>query len=224
VFPSFHHAALRPGRTDIETVHLPHGDGGFTDNLGLMPLLVRHVKNILVFVNAKNDFDENLDIESFFRPVLHRTGSGDRTMNVVFDESEYRNLLAGFRENVAAGKASVSCGRNWEVHANELYNVSGYKGLNICWIYNRPATAWELELPSKVRELMHPPADRRKEYEKFGSFEDFPWYATFFENKPNLIRLTTPQVNLLSNFTAWSITNPVSRDVITRTITLLASP
>lgn len=28
-----------------------HGDGGFSDNLGIMPLLARGVQNLLVFVN-----------------------------------------------------------------------------------------------------------------------------------------------------------------------------
>ena len=36
-------------------------------------------------------------------------------------------------------------------------------------------------------------------------FENFPWLATFGQNKTNVIRLSAPQVNLLSNLTGWSV-------------------
>src|SRR5206468_1725729 len=38
---------------------VPHGDGGFTDNFGLMPLLARGVKNIIVFANVNGEYDQN---------------------------------------------------------------------------------------------------------------------------------------------------------------------
>ena len=205
VFPSFPHVAVREGRLN-PTGELPHGDGGFTDNLGLMPLLVRQVRNIIVFVNAKSEFDENRDVEAFFRPVLERGPTGDKSMNSVFEEARYHDLLANFRKRLAQGQALVYCGRGWSVKGNELYNVSGYGGLNICWVYNHSATRWEDELLAGVRPLLKETGSN----DQLGSFARFPWFETFAENKPNLIRLTVAQVNLLANLSSWSITNDES--------------
>ena len=220
VFPSFRHGAVRDGRSNIEGVILPHGDGGFTDNLGLMPLLVRQVRNIIVFVNAKSEFDENRDVESFFRPVLDRGPTGDKSMNHVFDEARYHDLLAGFRERLGRGQALVYCGRNWRVTGNEFYNLSGYDGVNICWVYNHAASAWEHELPESVRALLKETGTR----DKLGSFANFPWYETFGQNAPNVIRLTTAQVNMLASLAAWSITNDESVRLITEGLDVLDRP
>ncbi|MGB7218564.1 MAG: hypothetical protein WBD07_07125 [Vicinamibacterales bacterium] len=220
VFPSFRHAVVREGRASVATETLPHGDGGFTDNLGLMPLLARHVGNIIVFVNTKSEFDENKDIEEFFRPVRDQTPEGDRSMNHVFDESRYHELVAGFRDRLSRGQALVYCGRNWHVGSNEFYNISSYDGLNICWVYNHAATRWEDELPPDVRALL----GETGENDTLGSFKNFPWYETFGQNKPSAIKLTTAQVNLLANLTSWSVTNEESIRVITEGLSVVSPP
>jgi len=217
VFPSFHHFAIRGDHEAVSPVELPHGDGGFTDNLGLMPLLVRQVRNIIVFVNAKSEYHANADVESFFRPVLKRGWTGDKSMNHAFDLAEYHDLLVGFRKNVSEGEALVYCDRDWHVHSNELYNLSGYGGLNICWVYNREVPAWESKLRPAVRALLEEKGDN----DKLGSFENFPWYETFAQNRPNLIRLTTTQVNLLANLSSWTVTNDATVEYIGDTISAL---
>jgi hypothetical protein len=39
------------------------------------------------------------------------------------------------------------------------------------------------------------------------NFDDFPWLKTFGQNKTHVIQLTAPQVNLLSNLTAWIVSD-----------------
>ena len=51
-FPYFTPFSVRSGLPVLLTPELAHGDGGFGDNLGVLPLLARHVHNILVFVNT----------------------------------------------------------------------------------------------------------------------------------------------------------------------------
>jgi hypothetical protein len=42
-----------------------------------------------------------------------RAGSGDKSMNPVFAEERYIELLAGLRALEQRGAAPVFCGRNW---------------------------------------------------------------------------------------------------------------
>jgi hypothetical protein len=207
VFPHFRHPTIRAEGRSERVVELPHGDGGFTDYTGLMPLLARGVRNVIVFVNANSEFDRSQDLESFFRPVLAQGANGDRSMNRVFEEVRYHELLAGFRQHVTRGEAVIHCGTGWRVLDNELYNVHGYGGLNICWVYNHAAADWEDDLDPAILAALHPPPGSDEPPEDIGSFRHFPWYATFLENRPSVIRLTTAQVNLLADLAAWSVTN-----------------
>ena len=55
-FPTFKPFSVVDESLVVPDVTLSHGDGGFTDNLGLMPLLARQVRNVIVFVNAKDEW------------------------------------------------------------------------------------------------------------------------------------------------------------------------
>jgi hypothetical protein len=183
---------------------LLHGDGGFTDNLGLMPLLARQVKNIIVFINGKNEIDENISLKSLFWPVAELDDSGgDRSMSVVFHADEYETLKAGLFKAAESGPA-VFCMTHREVLPNELYNIRGYATPRICWVYNRAVPAWQALLPKETQTLM-------KESRRF---ERFPWFRTFGENVPRVTRLTDDQVMMLAHLSYWNLTNPATRETI----------
>ena len=203
-FPAFTPITVRGGVPAIGRAELPHGDGGFTDNLAIMPLLARQVHNILVFVNSSSAFDRNDQLESYFRALDKRAGSGDKSMNPVFTEERYAELLAGLRALEQRGAAPVFCGRNWSVKANELYNIRAYDGLNICWVYNDDAHGWHEALPAAVRAWFE---EKPANSDEAKQLQHFPHYGTFGENKPHLIQLSALQVNLLANLAYWSITN-----------------
>jgi hypothetical protein len=220
VFPAFRHVTLNdgPGR-NVVTEEIGHGDGGFGDNLGIMPLLARGVKNILVFSNTVTKLAENNDdIKSLFFPIGPPDSGGDKTANRVFwcsDEREdgctpgetntyYKTLMDGLAARRDAGKAQVFCAGPWKVRANEHYGVAAMEsGVNICWFYTSTSSAWEATLPAQFRDMVHG-VDKTK-YGK--NFDDFPWLKTFGQNKTHVIQLTAPQVNLLSNLTAWIVSD-----------------
>jgi hypothetical protein len=199
-FPFFTHFAVHGSARPLLTPAMPHGDGGFMDNLGLMPLLARQVHNILVFANTNTKyFEQNDDMKSYFLPIGPPDTSGDKSHNQVFEPMRYNDLVAGLWTQHDRKQALVVCGRNWRVLGNERYNIRPYDGLNICWVYNAAVPAWQDELTDPaVRKIVT-------------GLADFPWFSTFEENKPRVIQLTTPQVNLLSSLSAWSLT---SRDSI----------
>jgi len=136
VFPAFTNLAVRTGGAVPIAGELAHGDGGFTDNLGLMPLLARQVRNVIVFVNSNREYPENDQLESYFVPLSVRNGSGDKSFTTRGSES---------------------------------------------------------------KALRH-----------------FPYYATFEENKPYVIKLNALQVNLLADLSCWTITNDESVRIVTK--------
>ena len=209
-FPAFTHFSVHGDAPPILTPEIPHGDGGFVDNLGLMPLLARQVRNILVFVNTNTQyFEQNDDLKSYFLAIGPPDGGGDKTHNRVFDAAHYADLMKGLWTQHDKGQALVSCGTGWDVLENERYNIRGYTGLNICWFYNAAAPAWREQLPDAVKRIV----DGHDGKNSTG-FELFPWFSTFEQNKPHLIQLTVPQVNLLANLASWNVANDDSVRIV----------
>jgi hypothetical protein len=209
-FPAFNHFSVRPTTDGLKATPpvtgLLHGDGGFSDNLGVMPLLARGVRNIIVFVNSAEPFTENQSIESmFWRLNKQEDTGGDRSMNGVFDPEKYWVVKNGLDAAVSRGEPPIFCDSGWQVRKNELYNIAEYQGLNICWVHNEKVEAWNTSLPADTQLLL-----------KGRSFRHFPWFSTFEENRPYVIRLHKEQVHLLSQFTSWMLTDPVGRAAIER--------
>jgi hypothetical protein len=211
-----------------------HGDGGFRDNLGLMPLLARHVHNIIVFVNVNSgDYRNNDDIRSMFFSLAPPSGGGDKRENVVFEQARWTELMDGF-DKAGATDALVYCGQHWEVKSNERFNVRAYdaQGVNICWVYPAKPGNWRhaLQEPS-LRDVVDGQCQTAACRQQFGDFSDFPWYATAFQNaqkfKPDtwhVLQLKTAQVNLLADVMAWSLANPRSSREILSKLTVTPAP
>ena len=198
------------------SAELAHGDGGFTDNLGIMPLLARQVRNIIVFVNSSSEYRNSDQLQSYFMPLEIRDGNGDKTMNPVFEKANYLQVLAGFDASTKAGGGAIFCGKNWTVQSNEVYNIRGYKGLNICFVYNYLGKQWLEALPSDIRAWVKPP-DPKKLSKQAKDLQHFPYYRTFGENRTNVTKLKPLQVNLLADLAAWSISNQQAVGLIVET-------
>jgi|KBSSwiStaDraftv2_1062776.scaffolds.fasta_scaffold01096_28 hypothetical protein len=208
-FPAFNHVTVRESNSRPAVRTLSHGDGGFTDNLGLMPLLARGVRNVIVFDNAKDTFETNTDLQSLFEPLGKRDDwGGDRSGNLVFRSRAWSEVRDGLKGATDAGHAAIYCGRGWTVDSNELYGIRGYGGLNICFVYNYAPQSWRAQLPAETQTALT--AQKR--------YRGFPWYATFGQNAPRVIRLDERQVNLLANLTAWAVTDSWSVDTMCRAL------
>ncbi len=185
----------------------PHGDGGHIDNLGLMPLLKRQVKNIIVFVNTPIPFSCSSnppamtdDIIGYFKqvPYISKIKPG-YIHNIIFDESKLNNLQNGLCMQAKSNKTLVYCDK-YTVKNNDHYGIQSYNS-NICWVYLDRNTNWinlvmQGNLENKYKEQLNKSSD---------SFKHFPHYDTFIENKPFVIDLSAIQVNTLSHLTAWTL-------------------
>jgi hypothetical protein len=215
-FPAFNNLAVRAGAPNPVSAELAHGDGGFTDNLGIMPLLARQVRNIIVFVNSMSEYRNNEQLQSYFMPLEIRDGNGDKTMNPVFDKGQYLQVLRGFDASTKARGGAIFCEKNWTVKSNELYNIRGYNGLNICFIYNYLGESWRDGLPNEIKAWLKP-SDTKNLSQQAKDLQHFPYYKTFGENRANVIKLKPLQVNLLADLAAWSISNKQAVDAIVQT-------
>ena len=215
-FPAFNNLAVRAGAPNPVSAELAHGDGGFTDNFGIMPLLARQVRHIIVFVNSMSEYRDNEQLQSYFMPLEIRDGNGDKTMNPVFDKEKYLQVLRGFDAATKARGGAIFCEKNWTVKSNELYNIRGYNGLNICWVYNYLGESWRDGLPNEIKAWLKP-SDPKHLSQEAKDLQHFPYYKTFGENRTNVIKLKPLQVNLLADLAAWSISSKQAVDAIVQT-------
>jgi hypothetical protein len=214
--------SMRHGAISGTLRGVPHADGGAVDNLGLLALLARQVKNVIVFVNANEHYffsDDLRDICGFGSSQGATTNHG---LCQVFHPDCWREIQRQFDACVARQEPVVCCGSEWEVLPNQVFNVQGYKGLNICFVYNFPVESWRQMLPDDVKKLV-PKYPNEKEtvdgkvLEPDVQLPRFPWFSTMFEQrnvKPKLqiLALAPQATQLLSHLACWSVTHPGTRD------------
>jgi hypothetical protein len=197
VFPAFRHLSVATNTlTDGE---IAHADGGAQDNLGVMPLLVRQVKNVFVFINTATKYWRyNDDLRSLFVSIGPPDSDGDKRYNGVLQASDPKVdalelVLSAFDKAQSNGSPYVYCGKNWTVTPSQHFNIRGYTGLNICFFYNAQPAKWAESLPKSVQ----PEVPKTK---------NFPWFRTFGQDVPHVIKLKPSEVNLLANMWAWIMT------------------
>jgi hypothetical protein len=200
-FPVYNHLTVRGSAVLPAVLAQSHGDGGFTDNLGLMPLLARQVRNVLVFVNGNSPFADSMQLQVLFRPIERfEDWGGDRSMAVVFRPERWQELKDGLEAARALNGPVFYCGRNWEVVGNAPFNIAPYSGLNICFVYNHDVPEWKKHLPEDTRRMV----------ESSKPFRNFPWFSTGGE-----LQLNNAQVNLLANLSAWAVAHPATVERVT---------
>lgn len=240
VFPEFRHWAIhdRPVYSEkscSDDLEFPHGDGGHSDNIALIPQLVRQVENIVVFVNTRHELcgageDGLPDCKEITPATCDQDSAPEQgcvpngvlnsslvsyfrhvdktTDNVVFEQGEtrLRTLYDALRQKKKNGDPLVHCER-YSIAANSLYKVSAYEA-NICWVYLDAPDAWKngLANANPSNPLVEELKDSKNPArEHFEHFSHFPHYKTFEENRPHLVDLSKAQVRALSNLTAWTV-------------------
>lgn len=193
-FPNFRYWPLtKIAKTKEEKYDF--GDAGVLDSLGIMPLLKRKVKNIVVFVNTNEDFGlfknkvghdrlakgsrydsktkDKLRIDPDLSVLFGKEVKGFtiakllQEKNKVFADADkkYAQLVNGLLEAQEQGRGLVYKD-NYQIRANNFYGISAYEA-NILWVYNHEIPEWKNKLDKKVKEKL--PAD-------------FPCYKTFLSN------------------------------------------
>jgi hypothetical protein len=173
-------------------------DGGGFDNLGIIPLLLRKVEVITVFVNSgcaitksrkcEEECEWKDGIEQYFK---HRRG--------VFERERFSELTAELLEKHNKKEVVISCGEFRIRECNQL-GIPDYAPW-ICWVY-LDATAWKNQLSPRDQKLVRTLKDGS------GSpFCTFPHYRTFRAEGSRLQAgdLDKKEINALSQLTTWTV-------------------
>lgn len=193
-------------------------DGGILDNAGILPMLQRQVKNIVLFVNtddridvSNNDIDMTKSIDVMIRQLFLGDEEVDKEKYFhyfeyisdlkVFEKERWGELLSKMRKNIVENGIAFVEMENLKVLKNDNFNIQEYIIDKLQIIYLYETDDWKNNRLSKdVQDFM-----------KKGEIQNFPYYDTVFENngwiEREIIALTAPEVNLLSDLTYWNMMN-----------------
>jgi len=177
-------------------------DGGIIENLGIMPLLRRKVKKIILFINCETPITVDKkgkivvsdSIPALFHAIPNNYLQLDFKDNIVFanQEDKYNLLVNDLYNKVNNGEPAIHV-NSYKVTPQEFYNITESYDVDIMWVYNSKSQEWYNQLSDNVKSFIESENDQ---------FSNFPYYKTFFQNS-DIIRLSPEQVNLEANLSAW---------------------
>lgn len=197
--------------TEVKPAKLfDYGDGAVIDNLGLISLLQRQVKTIIVFVNTSTKLDVDFDpdnppkkgdIDSSMSALFGYPFSDTYKNNQVLKSSDFSTVVGNLQDAKRKG-VTIMTTSELEVQQNDWWGVAGNWTVKICWVYNDRVAAWESQLEKDIRKEIK--KGNRRHF-KTGKFKHFPNYKTVDENFLDLVELTPEQVNLLADLCCWNV-------------------
>lgn len=199
------------------------GDGGNSENLGVIPLLKRKVKRIIVFANSKQPvckveggvlIDES--IVNLFGEFNDYENPQEYTVAIQLF-SNAKGELDSLKQQLARKKKNnepLIVEQRLNIHENEEFGVyvyEDYKAVDVLWIYNDNLGVYYDDLPEEFREALGDNkfdnnawgAKGRGECDPRGAF---PFLSTAVTNKKlKVIDYKNRQVNLLAHLSDWVI-------------------
>lgn len=174
-------------------------DGGNLENFGIMALLQRQVKKIIVFVNSGTALKKvggNITIDSDIAPLF---GLNDSKFphNQVFVADDYASLANKLWDTYSKGGLAMAK-ESYTTKPNDWFGIPEYE-VEVLWVYNAPVQDWINQLSPEVQSAIH------KGIEGKQPLEGFPNYKTIGENWLKLIQLKPGQVSLIADMFSWSI-------------------
>ena len=193
-------------------------DGGDTENYGLLALLGRRVRRIIVCINTlwplSLDYDpmiwpgadtdpsvtgEARVIDPFLGPLFGEPS--DRfPSNSVFNQTDYLKVVCSLQAAKRAGRTVMTV-ETHTVQSNSWWGIDGGWDVRICWLYNDKVAEWEAQLDTGLRKLI---LEGRK-VAPSGPVQRFPHYLTRGQNPGSLVQLTPFQFNLLAHLSSWNV-------------------
>lgn len=199
-------------------------DGGTSQNLGLIGLLQRRVRSIVLFCNFEtplssarkwNPLAANAtatltrdtledDLPTYFGVVpqglTNKSRGTDVLHNAVFSPGDFAPTVAALQQAQLRGSGAVVTTPLTTV-SNAYYGLPAGISANVTWVYLSRCTEWEQRLPAELRALVVPEkdADDPSSLRKHGTFKGFPHFST------TDLSLSAEKANLLASLCAWVI-------------------
>lgn len=191
-------------------------DGGDVENYGLLSLLRRGVRAIVVFINTMwpvsleyrplnwpEDLNKNQPTRRAVDPFLAPLFGAPSTRfphNQVFPETDYATVISGLQQAKRLGGPVITTTKH-VLQSNAWWGIDGGAAVEVCWCYNEHVERWACRLPPPVRSLLRAGQADRPD----GPFARFPHYLTRGQNPGALIQLTAAQANLLAHLSCWNV-------------------
>jgi hypothetical protein len=196
------------------------GDGGNLENYGLLPLIMRGVKKVILFINTETPLDtyydpttnqaKEEDLDSNFPPlfgvpVTSTFGGTQPDYNKVFATADYAPLVQEMQALKKSGQPIV-VSKTHTILPNPFWGIPGGGTIDILYVYLDKVESWKSQIKDDWVKLQLELGDA-------GEFAHFPNYKTIDENPLDpfsLTELTAKQVNLLADLTCWVVRNSQS--------------
>ena len=184
-------------------------DGGFSDMFGILPLLARKVKHIIVFQNtsgSKLDYSDNCDLSALFgRCASTCQPAGQIALNTVqvFKSEVWDDVKKQFINCQNSG-GPIFARLNIDVLENMNNGVTGGYTVDILFIMIYPASKRFLsKLSTEILNQINVSSVL------FGDFYGFPAFPFIMQNYDlGLVSALIDQTNFLSSYTDWCINQP----------------
>ena len=192
------------------------GDGGNLENYGLIPLIMRGVKKIILFMNTEQplsltydpesktyDSDLSSDLPPLFGVTVYSHdlfSSPAPDYNHVFPQSDYAPLVRALQDLKRQGKPMVYQ-TSHVIQENPFWGVPAGGTVDVLYVYLDAVEDWKKQLGDLAVRAELDLGD-------IGMFPHFPNYKTIDENLIpiwGLTELTARQVNLLADLTCWVV-------------------
>ncbi|MCB1020095.1 MAG: patatin-like phospholipase family protein [Acidobacteria bacterium] len=210
------------------------GDGGSLENFGVIPLLLRGVKRMVVFVNAERrlsmDYDPG-EKAPWTQPSIQELDGNLSTLfgilpsdrqqpptpnNQVFRTEDFRGVVRALQAAQRAGGPAIVRTR-LEVQPNDWWGLDGGWNADICWVYLERVDEFDSKLAPEVTQLVE--AGRSAARNEKTPYWGFPNYRTMFQGgKMEILAMSPGEANLLADFTSWVAQSSSRANLIRRTL------
>lgn len=211
------------------------GDGGSLENFGVIPLLLRGVKRMVVFVNTERRLDLDYDPgeqEPWTQPGIQQIDGNFSTLfgilphdrrqpptpnNQVFRTQDLRGVVRALQSAQRSGGPAIARTR-LEVQPNDWWGLEGGWPVEICWVYLEQVREWDAQIQPEVARLIA--AGRAAAPNEKAQYWGFPNYKTMFQGgKMEILAMSPGEANLLADFTSWVAQSSSRAHLIRRTLT-----
>jgi hypothetical protein len=195
------------------------GDGANMENQGVITLLQRGLKRIILFCNSqvplrsREEFHAHLrlpnekDIDYSFAALfgvqswLPPIGQ-DFTHDKVFSRFDFARVVDALQRSQAKGKGCLATVTLTTVH-NAWWGIKAGHEVRMTFVYMSRVYAWENKLPGSVAAQVAPHRGLQMPtmLPSNGTFKDFPHPSI------SLLHLTSSVVNMLADLSWWVVVN-----------------
>ena len=198
-----------PVRTDevVKAQKFRFADGGNLENFGVITMMQRDVKRLVVFINTNSPIDSTFvpgssnppdptTIDYDFYTLFDGYTYENLYQNNVFQQEDFATVFNGLNAAFKAGE-TVMFRHKMTTVKNDWWGIPANDTFDILWVYNETVANWEKQLDPTIQAEIAEGC--------CGLFPHFPQYALMFEDPPFLVKYTPEMTNLLYELQAWNV-------------------